>query len=116
MSAVDFERHITRFEIENQCILVEDDNGKNSNLKFDGYELLVLAGGKKYLAAVRDFYVKGKFVIGISFVHEKDHMNDFFFDQSVSESKRIKIHYDPSEPKSDGRTPVNLEVYFVTKH
>jgi len=115
MSAVDFERHITKFEIVNQCILAEDDKGNNHELKFDGYDLLVLAGGKQYIASVRDFYVNGKFKVGIAFDHQKEHMNDFFFDQSVSEAKRAKIHYDPADARIDGRTPVSLEIYIVTK-
>jgi hypothetical protein len=115
MSAIKFERHITKFELTNQCILAEDDKGNNGGLKFNNFDLLVRAGGKSYKASVREFYLNGKFKNGIAFDHEKDHLNDFFFDQSVSENKRVRFSFDGDEPMIDGRHPIDLEVYVVTK-
>lgn len=115
MAAIKFERHITKFELDYQCILAEDDKGNNHDLKFTNYDLIVRAGGKTYKACVREFYLNGKFKNGVSFEHEKDHMNDFFFDQSASGNKRVKFSFDPDEALIDNRHPIDMEVYVVTK-
>lgn len=113
--AIEFEKHITKFEINNQCILVEDDSGSDHGVKFDGYDFLVKAGKKEYKANLREFYIKSVFKNGVAFDQKEGTMSDFFFDQSVGEGKRVKFKIDPDAEKIDGRIPIEMEVYIVTK-
>lgn len=115
MSKIEFERHISRFEVLNQTILIEDDQGNDHGVKFASTKLLIRTPDRTYTASIRDFYVGTKFKPGIAFDHEEGHLNEFFFDQSVSENKRAKFAFDPDEPLIDGRTPVDLIVYIVTR-
>lgn len=115
MPKIEFERHITRFEVQNQTILVEDDQGNNHGVKFGNLNLLVRTPERNYIASLRDFYVGSKFKAGIAFDHEEGHLNEFFFDQSVSENKRARFSFDPDEPLIDGRAPLDLVIYVVTR-
>jgi hypothetical protein len=115
MAHIKFERHLSRFEIQNQCILLEDDLGNNHQLTFRASDLFVRSKGKHYDAMVRDFYYNGKFKQGISFPHEAGHICDFFFDQSASEAKRVKFDFDPDEPLVENKMPIDIEIYFMTK-
>lgn len=115
MAVIKFERHITRFELNNQTILVEDDQGNDHGLKFPGFNLIVKTPDKNYPASLRDFYVGSKFKPGVAFDHEEGHLNDFFFDQSVSENKRARITFNTDDAPIDGRIPVEIEVYMVIK-
>lgn len=113
--AIEFEKHITKDEIKNQCIFLEDDAGSDHGAKFDGYDFVVKSGKKQYMANLREFYIKSSFKNGVSFEQKEGTMNDFFFDQSVGEGKRVKFKIDPDAAKEDGRIPIHMEVYVVTK-
>jgi hypothetical protein len=115
MSKIEFERHITRFEVLNQTILIEDDQGNDHGIKFPSTKLMIRTPDRTYNASLRDFYVGNKFKPGIAFDHEEGHLNEFFFDHSVSENKRAKLAIDPNEPLIDGCTPVDLSVYVITR-
>ena len=114
MSEVNFEKHITRFEVVNQCILLTTDKKEKVDLAFNGHKILVRSHGKTYLGNLREFYDHGQFKNGIAFEHEGNHLNDFFFDQGVTENKRIRIQFNPAEELIDGRNPLDMDVYMMT--
>lgn len=113
MPKLTFERHITRYEIEYKCLMLQEDDGTDHSNSFQAEHLLLLAKGKEYPAIVRDFYTKKGFETGIAF-EDDEVAKSFFFDQSVSESKRLKFSTDPGY-KRDGKQLVDVEIYIVTK-
>ena len=114
MSEVNFERHFSKFEVVNQCLLLTTDKNEKVPMTFEGQKILVRSHGKLYTGNLREFYDKGEFKLGIAFEHEGDHLNDFFFDQGVTENKRVRVHFNPTEGLIEGRNPIDLDVYMVT--
>jgi hypothetical protein len=108
-----FEKHITRFELNNQCLLLEDLDGVIQKLDLPSDKIFVTSENKVYPAYIRDFYVNGRFKPGIYFEHEEGHISAFFFDAGVSEGRRAIIKY---EGKSNEGTPLlEINVYVLTK-
>jgi hypothetical protein len=108
-----FEKHITRFELNNQCLLLEDLDGVIQKLDLPSDKIFVISENKIYPAYIRDFYVNGKFKSGIYFEHEEGHTSPFFFEIGVTEGKRAIIKY-------EGKTHENLPlleviIYVLTK-
>lgn len=112
----DFEKHISRYESINQCLLLEDLDGKRRDLNLGTEKLIVHSQGMQFEASVRDFYVNNKFKPGIFFSHKEGAMSEFFFECSVSEGKRARIIWDPNAPLTDGRAPVEIEIFVVSKN
>ncbi|MCS6904264.1 MAG: hypothetical protein RML72_01565 [Bacteroidia bacterium] len=108
-----FEKHITKFEVHNQCFLLEDLNGVAQNLNLPSDQIFVACENKIYPASIRDFYVNGKFKTGIYFDHEEGHTSDFFFDIAVTEGRRAIITYEGKTHQD--RPLIDIVVYVLTK-
>ena len=105
--ALSFERVITRYELENRCILLRDDKKTDHSKEAGAGRLSVQAGGRSYSAQVRDYYVDAKFQAGLYF-EAKPGEGDFFFEQSVTLGKRARI-------KGAGAGVLEVEVYIPEK-
>jgi hypothetical protein len=108
-----FEKHITRFELNNQCLLLEDLNGVIQKVELPSDKIFILSEGKLYTAYIRDFYVNGKFKSGIYFEHEEGHTSDFFFEIGLTEGKRAIIKYEGKI--HEGLPLLEVTVYVLTK-
>lgn len=110
---MEFEKHITKFEVTNQCLLMEDLNGSQQNIGIDASKVFVAVENKIYPASLRDFYVNGKFKEGIHFDHEQGHTSEFYFDIGVSEGRRAIINY--AKETHEGLPLIHVKVYLLTK-
>lgn len=115
MASISFEKHISRYESMNQCLLLEDLNGKIQDLQLQTEKLIVDSAGLKFEASIRDFYVGNKFKPGIFFPHKEGSMSEFFFECSVTEGKRARIIFDKEAALVDGRAPITIEIFVVSK-
>jgi hypothetical protein len=120
MATHSIERTVTKYEIEHHCLFLADDTLKRSISKELGSQkLIVRAGNKSYPAEVMDFYYKDKFVDGIVFgqgnAATEKHEFNFFFEQSVSEGKRLILNFHTDEAHEDGLPVVHAEIHLRTK-
>lgn len=92
MPVLSVERRISKYEIENKCVLFMDDDKKPLEDLNLGQAVSVEAGGKLYNAEVREFFVEGAFIEGIVFPDGYD----FFFDQRVERGRKLSIDIDPN--------------------
>lgn len=110
---MEFEKHVHKFEVQNQCFLIEDLDGIPQELQLPSDFLIVEdEEGRFFEATIRDFYVNGKFKSGIHFDHEEGHTCSFFFEHTVSEGKRAVIRYDGED--KNGKPLVHIRVYVKT--
>jgi hypothetical protein len=114
MAGIHLERKVTKYELDNKCLLLQDDGGTDFASHFKTEHVHVWSGKYTYHAVVHDHYVDGKFRDGISFRAEHNPGRDFFFDQSLSMGKRVKLDTDPDQLEGDHQI-VAVEVFMVTK-
>lgn len=117
--AIVIERHITKHEIANKCLLLEDDKGTQTlEGKIAGQRVVVEAQGKQYHGHITDFYINGKFKAGVVFEVDDQHMDqksfNFFFEQSVSEGKRLRWQY-ADGAQADGFPLLQAEITLRTR-
>jgi hypothetical protein len=114
MAAIKFERHITKYEIANQCLLLEDDQKKSYEDIFPTERLRIQAKGQTFQATIRNFYVKSVFKKAIGFDHEKGHMSEFFFENSVTEGKIMTLVFDTEQTLVEDKAQCAIDIYART--
>ncbi len=114
MGAIHFERKVSKYELDNKCLLLQDDAGVDYGSHFKTEHVHVRAGKYTYHAVVHDHYVDGKFRDAISFRPENNPGRDFFFDQSLAMGKRLKLDTD-ADSLHEEQQVVDVEVFMVTK-
>jgi hypothetical protein len=110
---IQFERVVTRYELTQHCVLLQDDAGADYSNHFKTEDVQVRINGRQYHGVVRDFYVGSKFKSGITLTKEHDD-HDIFFEQSINSGRHLRISTDPAN-QSNGHQLVDVEVYLVTK-
>ncbi len=112
-----FEKHITKYEVTNQCLILEDDAGTEYAKLFTGENerLSITCEGREFEGILREYYVKNKFKLGIYFHHDEGHVSEFFFETSLAEGKRARFTFDPEAPAKDGKRPLQIEIILITR-
>lgn len=107
--AIEFEKRITKDELTNKCILLIDDAGKDFTAEITGgaQKLEFDSGDKHFAAEVHEFFVNGTFKKGLMTPPKADGTNNFFFEKSLTQGKRLRVHFDGGK--------LTLEPFLVTK-
>ncbi len=115
MGKISFERVITHFENERDCILLMDREGKEYGDYFQtDYCILKTPDGKRYKVEVADFYYKNRFVKGLNCRTTEDETQTFTFEQSANPGHWVRLTFDPDAPLEDNAMVVDAEVFVKT--
>jgi hypothetical protein len=106
--AIEFEKRITKDELTNKCIILSDDNGKDYTPEIvKGQSIDFVSGEKTFHAEVHEFFTNSGFKKGLMTPPNADGTNNFFFEKSLTQGKRLRIKFDG--------TMLYLEPFLVTK-
>ncbi len=110
-----FEHKITKYEVDNHCILLRDDKKVDQTKAFGGHNkvLLLTPKGKSYPAEVNEYYLDGKFQAGLHL--EGGKASDFFVEQDFLLGHTAVVTVDVSAAPVEGRLPVQLEFKIQTR-
>lgn len=115
MSNITFEHKIVKFEVDNHCILLRDEQKADHSTHITGQKVVVTAGPKTYTATVNEYYVDGKFQAGMHFDPSNDSEKRFIMEQSIFLGHIAKISLTKGAALQDGRFPVTIEVITPIK-
>lgn len=113
MPAITFEHKLTKFEVDNHCILLRDDKKTDFGKHLNTQNIVVLVDDKQYVATVNEFYVDGKFQQGIHFSEGTE--SAFIVEQTLFPGHTATITLDDSKAAINGRVPVAVHMYVRTK-
>ncbi|MBX3101918.1 MAG: hypothetical protein KF690_05375 [Bacteroidetes bacterium] len=106
--AIEFEKRVTKDELTNKCILLTDDSGKDYTGDIvKGQTIDFESGDKLFHAEVHEFFIGSSFRKGLMTPVAADGTNNFFFEKSLTQGKRLRVKFDGSR--------LSLEPFLVTK-
>ncbi len=110
-----FEHKITKYEVDNHCILLRDEKKADHSKDFQGHSklLVIMPNGKQYQAEINEYYHEGKFQTGIHFEGAKSNL--FFVEQNFFLGHTAVVTVDPAAAMVDGRLPVQLAFTVQTR-
>ncbi|MCE3008522.1 MAG: hypothetical protein LW884_09305 [Bacteroidetes bacterium] len=107
--AILFEKRVTKDELTHKCVLLIDDAGKDYTADITGgaQTLEFYSEGKHYQAEVHEFFVGGAFKKGLITPVAADGSNNFFFEKSLTQGKRLRVSFEKGK--------LELEIFLVTR-
>jgi hypothetical protein len=110
-----FEHKLTKYEVDNHCVLLRDDAKADHTKAFGGHNKLTVKAenGKLYPAEINEYYLDGKFQAGIHF--EGGKANSFFIEQAFFLGHVATITVDGAAPLVEGRLPVDVSFKILTR-
>ncbi len=115
MSAISFEHHIIKYEVDNHCILLRDDAKTDYSNHISGNTVVVTATSHTYTATVNEYYVDGKFQAGMHFDGKDQSEKRFMMEQSVMAGHICKVTFQKDAALIDGAFPVQVEITVKTR-
>jgi hypothetical protein len=110
-----FEHKLTKYEVDNHCVLLRDEAKADHSKAFGGHSKLTVKAenGKLYPADINEYYHEGKFQAGIHFEGGKS--SSFFVEQGFFLGHIASVTVDGSGALVDGRLPVDISFKILTR-